>query len=77
MLRLPHTTFLVDDYDDAISYFTNTLEFTLVDDTPLSDSKRWVIVESGRQAGRLLLSGLACAFQPATCASFNHSLQRA
>ncbi len=56
MLRLPHTTFLVDDYDDAISYFTNTLEFTLVDDTPLSDSKRWVIVESGRQAGRLLLA---------------------
>ncbi len=56
MLRLPHTTFLVDDYDDAIDYFTNTLEFSLVEDTSLGGAKRWVLVESGPEAGRLLLA---------------------
>jgi catechol 2,3-dioxygenase-like lactoylglutathione lyase family enzyme len=56
MLRLPQTTFLVDDYDEAIAYFTSVLEFSLVEDTALSATKRWVVLEAGAQSGRLLLA---------------------
>ncbi|WP_112662977.1 VOC family protein [Microvirga flavescens] len=37
-------TFLVRDYDEAIDYFTRVLRFSLSQDTPLSGSKRWVVV---------------------------------
>lgn len=35
---------VVDDYDKAIEFYTNKLDFLLVEDTDLSDGKRWVIV---------------------------------
>lgn len=34
---------VVDDYDRAISYYTEQLGFTLIEDTP-QDGKRWVVV---------------------------------
>lgn len=37
-------TLLVDDYDHAIDFYVNSLGFTLVEDTKLSDTKRWVLV---------------------------------
>lgn len=37
-------TLLVDDYDHAIDFYVNSLGFTLVEDTKLSDIKRWVLV---------------------------------
>ena len=40
-------TILVPDYDEAIDYFVGTLGFTLVEDTRLSDEKRWVVVSPG------------------------------
>jgi catechol 2,3-dioxygenase-like lactoylglutathione lyase family enzyme len=36
---------LVRDYDEAISYFTGSLRFTVVEDKPLEGSKRWVVVK--------------------------------
>jgi catechol 2,3-dioxygenase-like lactoylglutathione lyase family enzyme len=33
---------VVDDYDDAIRFYVDKLNFILVEDTPLSDTKRWV-----------------------------------
>jgi catechol 2,3-dioxygenase-like lactoylglutathione lyase family enzyme len=56
VLRLPHTTFLVDNYDEAIRYFVEVLEFSLVEDVDLGSGKRWVLVESGPHSGRLLLA---------------------
>lgn len=35
---------VVADYDDAIRFYVDKLNFTLVEDTPLSDTKRWVRV---------------------------------
>jgi catechol 2,3-dioxygenase-like lactoylglutathione lyase family enzyme len=50
-------TFLVRDYDEAIAYFTEVLGFALVEDTPLSESKRWVLVAPQGSGGtRLLLA---------------------
>jgi catechol 2,3-dioxygenase-like lactoylglutathione lyase family enzyme len=42
--RLAHITLLVSDYDDAIEFYTEKLHFTLIEDTILSDTKRWVLV---------------------------------
>jgi catechol 2,3-dioxygenase-like lactoylglutathione lyase family enzyme len=56
-------TLLVRDYDEAIAFFTEALRFTLIEDTPLGDGKRWVLVapESGGTA--LLLAKAATAEQ--------------
>lgn len=42
--RLMHITLLVDDYDKAIDFYTQKLNFTLVEDTLLTPSKRWVLI---------------------------------
>lgn len=55
--RIGAFTFLVRDYDEAIAYFTGSLGFNLVEDTKLSEDKRWVLVEpSGGSAMRILLA---------------------
>ncbi|MBD2704341.1 VOC family protein [Spirosoma sp. BT702] len=43
--RLAHIALVVDDYDDAITFYTQKLGFTLVEDTRLSETKRWVLVK--------------------------------
>jgi catechol 2,3-dioxygenase-like lactoylglutathione lyase family enzyme len=53
-------TLLVDDYDDAIAYYTEKLGFALMEDTPLSPTKRWVVVgPQGGTGSRLLLAKAA------------------
>ena len=42
--RLMHITLVVDDYDKAIDFYTQKLNFTLVEDTHLTPSKRWVLI---------------------------------
>ncbi len=42
--HLAHVALLVDDYDRAIEYYRHTLHFTLLEDTVLSPTKRWVLV---------------------------------
>ncbi|GAB3995298.1 VOC family protein [Spirosoma daeguense] len=43
--RLAHVALVVNDYDEAITFYTQKLGFTLIEDTPLSDTKRWVLVK--------------------------------
>jgi len=52
--KLACSTFLVQDYDEAIAFFVAKLGFVLVEDTPLGDGKRWVVVSPGEGAGLLL-----------------------
>jgi catechol 2,3-dioxygenase-like lactoylglutathione lyase family enzyme len=50
---------LVPDYDEAIVYYTQTLGFTLVSDTPIAEEpgKRWVVVAPpGSSETSILLS---------------------
>lgn len=35
---------VVKDYDEAINFYTRKLGFRLLEDSPLSETKRWVIV---------------------------------
>ena len=48
-------TLLVRDYDEAISFFTGALRFTVVEDRPLSPAKRWVVVTPAASQGASLL----------------------
>jgi catechol 2,3-dioxygenase-like lactoylglutathione lyase family enzyme len=53
-------TVVVDDYDAAIAFFTGTLGFDLVEDSPARTSdgrpKRWVVVRPPGAATGLLLA---------------------
>lgn len=42
--RIANITLLVDDYDEAIEFYTKKLHFDLLEDTRLGDGKRWVRV---------------------------------
>ncbi|WP_141585825.1 VOC family protein [Actinomadura sp. WMMA1423] len=58
-MRLDLITIVVDDYDDAIEFFTGPLGFDLVEDSPSLTNdgrpKRWVVVRPpGAQTGVLL-----------------------
>jgi len=48
-------TILVDDYDQAIAFYTHKLGFELLEDTSLSESKRWVVVGPKTAKGCTLL----------------------
>jgi len=41
---LAHIALVVKDYDEAIEFYTKKLKFRLIEDTVLSDTKRWVMV---------------------------------
>jgi len=49
------TTFLVPDYDEAIAFFRDALDFAVEEDTDLGGGKRWLVV-GGQHGGRLLLA---------------------
>jgi catechol 2,3-dioxygenase-like lactoylglutathione lyase family enzyme len=49
-------TLVVRDYDEAIAWYTKMLGFSLVNDTALSQTKRWVVVAPGSDGARLLLA---------------------
>lgn len=41
---LAYATLVVREYDEAIEYFTRALGFALLEDIPLGQGKRWVVV---------------------------------
>ncbi len=58
-----HMALVVRDYDEAIDFYTNTLRFTLVEDTYQPEqNKRWVVVAPPGSHGTTLL--LAKASKP-------------
>ena len=53
--RLIQIAVVVKDYDEAIKYYTQKLPFELVEDTQLTETKRWVVVRpKGSECGLLL-----------------------
>lgn len=42
--RIAHIALVVENYDDAIEFYTQKLDFQVIEDTKLSDEKRWVII---------------------------------
>ena len=62
MQTLGHVALVVRDYDEALAFYTRTLNFRLVEDTPLGDGKRWVVIAPPGSDGTTLL--LAQAANP-------------
>src|SRR5580704_14574746 len=55
-----HVALVVREYDEAIAFFTRTLNFKLIEDTRLSEDKRWVLIAPpGSQGTSLLLARAA------------------
>ena len=55
--RIANITLVVRDYDEAIAFYTEKLNFDLIEDTPLTPTKRWVLVApKGSTETRLLLA---------------------
>ena len=46
---------VVKDYDDAIEFYTQKLKFNLIEDTTLTETKRWVLVSPHNSNGTNLL----------------------
>lgn len=42
--RIAHIALIVKDYDEAIKFYTEKLNFQLLEDTKLSENKRWVLI---------------------------------
>ena len=61
---------VVDDYDSAIAYYTEALGFTLLEDTVMSETKRWVVVAPDPKNGAALL--LAQANSPEQIAAIGN-----
>jgi len=58
--RLAHIAIVVNDYDEAIKFYTEKLHFDMVEDTRLSETKRWVLVRpKGGDSCCLLLAKAA------------------
>src|SRR6187431_1608844 len=53
--RLAHIAIVVNDYDEAIRFYTEKLDFELIEDTRLSETKRWVLVKPKGSDGCCLL----------------------
>ena len=58
--RIAHIALVVQDYDEAIEFYTQKLNFSLIEDTALSETKRWVLIAPpGSDGCRLLLAKAA------------------
>jgi catechol 2,3-dioxygenase-like lactoylglutathione lyase family enzyme len=54
---------VVDNYDDAIDFYTNKLNFELVEDTDLGGGKRWIKISPPNSNGTNLLLAKADSAQ--------------
>ena len=58
--RIAHIALVVKDYDEAIKFYTEKLNFRLLEDTRLSEDKRWVLIApTGAKECCLLLAKAA------------------
>jgi catechol 2,3-dioxygenase-like lactoylglutathione lyase family enzyme len=66
MQILGHVALVVRDYDEALTFFTQTLNFRVVEDTRLSEEKRWVLVAPPGSRGTSLLLARAATPEQAS-----------
>lgn len=60
---LARIALVVNDYDEAIEFYTKKLHFTLVEDTVMSPTKRWVVVAPPGSDGCCLLLAKAASVE--------------
>ena len=58
--KIAHIALVVKDYDEAIKFYTEKLDFQLLEDTKLTEDKRWVLIApTGTKECCLLLAKAA------------------
>ncbi|MBN2025133.1 MAG: VOC family protein [Actinobacteria bacterium] len=57
---------VVQEYDEAIAFYTGTLGFDLIEDTSLGEGKRWVLIAPPVSSGTRLLLARAVTPEQAT-----------
>lgn len=53
--EISNIALVVENYDDAIEFYTQKLNFDLIEDTDLGGGKRWVLVSPANSSGTNLL----------------------
>jgi catechol 2,3-dioxygenase-like lactoylglutathione lyase family enzyme len=53
--KIAQIALIVNDYDEAIEFYTKKLHFSLIEDTVLSQTKRWVVIAPQNSTGCNLL----------------------
>jgi catechol 2,3-dioxygenase-like lactoylglutathione lyase family enzyme len=53
--RIAQLALVVKDYDEAIAFYRDKLKFRLIEDTRLSDTKRWVVMAPPGNSNTYLL----------------------
>ena len=53
--QIGNVALVVENYDDAIAFYTKKLQFTVIEDTDLGGGKRWVQVSPPNSNGTNLL----------------------
>ncbi len=61
--KIGNIALVVENYDDAIEFYTTKLQFTLVEDTHLGGGKRWVQISPPNSNGTNLLLAQASTDQ--------------
>ena len=64
--HIAHIALLVKDYDEAIRFYTEKLNFVLLEDTKLSETKRWVMVKPAGEGQCCLLLAKAASEEQAS-----------
>lgn len=62
MSRLGLTALIVPDYDEAVAFLCDGLGFSVREETPMGDGKRWLVV-GGDTGGGLLVARATNAHQ--------------
>ncbi len=58
--KIAHIALVVKDYDEAIKFYREKLDFQLIEDTKLTEDKRWVLIApTGAKECCLLLAKAA------------------
>ena len=65
--HLAHVTLLVKEYEEAVRFYTEKLNFTLIENTILSENKRWVLVAPPGSDGCFLLLAKAATKEQQEC----------
>lgn len=63
---LGHVALVVRDYDEALAFYTKSLGFRVVEDTPLGGGKRWVLIAPADSRGASLLLARAATPEQTT-----------
>lgn len=65
--HIAHVSLVVEDYDHAIRFYVDKLNFRVVEDTMLTDTKRWVLIAPGEDDGCQLLLQKAVTDEQKIC----------